>query len=202
MKQPILTQRQLRISRRTLLFAKYSIGFNFVVALGKIAMGLLTGSIFVCVGGCYNIGIVGSKLLAVRGKVNIHTDTNYLRRVAWFVVFGSLSYMSYCIYLALWGSISTRSYNLIVALTISAFVFGQICVYIYGFFVARYTNDTFVKAVKMTNFANILIGLSLVQTVLLGTFDSNINLSLYSGLLGIVTSAFALSVGIIMLVKN
>lgn len=199
--------RQVRGPERWLLFTKGSILLNLGLALGKLAVGVVSGSIFLCINAFYNAGMAAAKRTALYGYRKGHPDaeTNEPQReypaclaVGAIVLASSAIYIIYCLRLFLFGS-DTR-YSDIVSITIAAFTFTEIGLAVYGVAGLRHGREPAMLAVKLVNLATSLISLVLTQSALL-SFTAEGDSSFYNGLSGMLFGGCAMLIGLGMMLR-
>jgi len=182
---------------RTINFAKLSMLINAIIAIGKIGIGIYSLSLFICVNGFYNVGIMLAKHIAVKGS-NEQEQRKYYRYVGLIILVTSTLYMAYCANMAIRGKANV-SYDLITALTIATFTFVELGIAVYGISTARKNNDLVLEAIKRTNFVTARISLVLTQAALLGMSEVE-NAARYCGWTGLLFGGMAVMSGIHMIV--
>lgn len=195
----IQTQYNAAASRTLHLTGISSLG-NLLLGLGKIVSGLLSLSVFVCVNGCYTLGMVLARTCALTGVLrakDVKTQYRYYRWSGIILILASLAYMAY----SGWSYFNPRqtAYHMYVALAIATFTFTEITLNVRGVLVNRKNKTPLLHAIKTINLAASLITLVLTQAAILsfaqgGNHDPSVN-----ALLGLVTGGCAVLLGVYMI---
>jgi divalent metal cation (Fe/Co/Zn/Cd) transporter len=166
-----LSDKQRR-NNRIALFAKISIITNAVMALGKIGMSIYSLSLYLFIGGLFNVGIGVAKAIAVKGHSELKDKKpqEYGHRsyylVGCVVIIASIAYMAYSLRMMNGGQ-SNIEYDLITALCIATFTFVEIGTTVYGIIKIRRDKEPIIEAIKMTNLVSSLISIVLTQSALI-----------------------------------
>ncbi len=152
---------------RAFHLAGISGAWNLFLGLGKIVSGILSFSGFVCVSGCYTIGMVLARYCAVAGAIWADSPKEQYRyyRLAGGVLMGaSLAYMAY----SGWAYFHPKYtvYPKYIALAIATFTFTEIGLNIRGILMNRKDGTLLVHALKTINLASSLILLVLTQSAI------------------------------------
>jgi divalent metal cation (Fe/Co/Zn/Cd) transporter len=184
------------MATRTVNFAKMSMLINAIIALGKIGIGVYSLSLFICVNGFYNVGIMLAKYIAVKGS-NEQEQRKYYKYVGLIIFVASALYMVYCANMAINGKANVN-FDLITALIIATFTFVEIGIAFYGIFKARKINNLSLEAIKRTTFVTARISLVLTQAALLGISEIE-NAARYCGWTGLFFGGMAVISGLHMI---
>lgn len=147
---------------------------NLLLGLGKLTMGLLSLSVFTCVGACYTFGMVAAKSLALAGILqaeNTRQQYRYYKRAGLVLLAASALYMLYAI--RLFVNPETIVYDMNVALGIATFTFTELVVNLHGVRRERHNPSPLMHAIKMINLSASLICLVLTQAAILSFADAN-----------------------------
>lgn len=197
----IQTQYSAAASRALHLTGISSTG-NLLLGLGKIISGLLSLSAFVCVNGCYTLGMVLARYCALAGVLrtkDIRTQYRYYRWSGIILIFASLAYMIY----SGWSWFHPRYtvYHEYIALAIATFTFTEIGLNVRGVFVNRRNKTPLLHAIKIINLAASLITLVLTQSALLSFAGNKEHNPSVNALLGLVTGGCAALLGCYMILR-
>lgn len=165
---------------------------NLLLGLGKIISGALSMSVFVCVNGCYTLGMVLARYCALAGVLrgkDEKTQYRFYRRSGMVLIGASLLYMVY----SGWAYYHPKQvvYHEYIALAIATFTFTEIGLNLRGVTVNRNNRTPLLHAIKTINLAASLISLVLTQSAILafagdGDHDPSVN-----ALLGLTMGASA-----------
>lgn len=199
-------------NKHSIFFAKLSVPFNAMMAVGKISVGIFFYSFFLCFNAFYNIGIAAAKFFALRAFENtgetpgsqtldpgMKHDAAY-RTIGGIVLVSSLVFVIYSIRLFI-GAGSTVRYPQNVAIAIAAVTFTEIIVSMRGVVTTRRNKEPLMQAIKLTNLSSAVISLVLTQTALL-SFTYEGDASIYNGLSGILFGGIAALIGVYMIIKR
>jgi hypothetical protein len=184
---------------RTIQSAKVSAILNAILALGKIALGIYSLSLFVCISGLYNIGIALAKHTTVKTHNEEEPHKSY-KRIGFIILAASVIYMVYCANMAIRGKANV-TYDLITALTIATFTFTEIGFAAYGIGAARKSKNLTIIAAKRINLVTALISLVLTQSALLGMSGTE-NAAKYCGWTGLIFGAVSAVIGLHMVITQ
>lgn len=185
---------------RTLHLAGISSAGNTLLGLGKIISGILSLSIFVCVNGCYTLGMVLARYCALAGVVrarDVKTQYRYYRWSGIILIAASLLYLCY----SGWSYHHPKyiAYPESVALAIATFTFTEIGLNIRGVIINRKNRTPLLHAVKTINLAASLISLVLTQSAILSIAQGGYHDPASNALLGMLTGGCAALLGVFML---
>jgi hypothetical protein len=183
---------------RAVNFAKLSMFLNAFIALGKISMGIYSLSLFVCVGGFYNIGIGVAKYVMVKGHAEKDKRRNY-KCVGIIILLTSASYMAYCLIMSIRNKANV-SYDMIASITIATFTFTEIGLAVRGLLNTRKNANLTLAAAKRISFVTALISIALTQSALLGLSEVE-NAARYCGWVGLLLGGVSAMVGAQMIMK-
>ena len=185
---------------RTLHLAGISGVGNIVLGLGKIASGLLSLSVFVCVNGLYTLGMVLARYCALAGAVRtqeVKKQYSYYRWSGMILIAASLLYLIYSV----WSYFHPKevSYHMYIALAIATFTFTEIGVNLYGMIANRKNRTPLLHAIKTINLAASLISLVLTQSAILAFADGGGHDPSVNALMGLLSGTCAVLLGLYML---
>lgn len=185
---------------RTLHLAGISGVGNILLGLGKIASGILSLSVFVCINGLYTLGMVLARYCALAGAIRTQ-DTGqqygYYRRSGMILIAASLLYICYSV----WSFFHPKevSYHMYVALAIATFTFAEIGVNLYGMIANRKNRTPLLHAIKTINLAAALISLVLTQSAILSFAGGEDHDPVVNALMGMFSGTCAALLGVFML---
>lgn len=176
---------------------------NIFVGLGKLSMGILSMSFFICVNAFYTFGMVIAKYFALAGILkakDVKEQYRYYMLSGTILTISSLLYIAYSI--RLFFHPVTSAFHMYVALAIATFTFTELTINIRGVIIERHNHTPLVHAIKMINLASALICLVLTQTAILSFADTQVDLHpAANGLIGILMGSSATLLGVIMIVR-
>jgi hypothetical protein len=190
-------------SRRTLWFAAAAIPGHLLMAGSKAALLLVTPSLFVLANVLFPLGLAGVKtlvLLADRrrpdGAGSGPDDGAAVIRRAYracglVLVLMAASYGACCLALVL-GAVESPRYEQTVAIGIAA----------HGAVASRRGEDLLREIVKLSNLAGALVLIVLAQTALLSMTESDADISLATGLCGLLVATATAGIGLVMLLRR
>ncbi|MFV0394251.1 MAG: hypothetical protein ACK5LC_07635 [Coprobacillaceae bacterium] len=182
-----------------------SILYNFILAIGKLSLGIYNISFFLCINAFYNLGIALAKIVAIKGFKNSYLyDTHHgYGHAAYrsYIKVGfilSISAFIYILYSArLFIMKEPVDYSNMTSITIALVSFVEIGLAMYGTLTTSKENEPSINAIKMTNLSSSLISLVLTQTAAI-SFMHNDDISFYHGLIGVIFGVIAMIIGIYM----
>lgn len=172
---------------------------SFLLGCGKLALGLLSASLFTCANAFYTFGMVAAKFCALKGiAVPAPKQHTYYRATAGILIAASLCYAFYALRLLLHPE--QPHYDMNLALLVATFTFTEIGLNIRGILMERRSGQLMFHAIKMVNMASSLICLALTQTALLSftATDAAQDFSLANGIMGMLMGSAAALMGIFM----
>ena len=174
---------------RTLHLAGISGVGNILLGLGKIASGILSLSVFVCINGLYTLGMVLARYCG--------QQYGYYRRSGMILIAASLLYICYSV----WSFFHPKevSYHMYVALAIATFTFAEIGVNLYGMIANRKNRTPLLHAIKTINLAAALISLVLTQSAILSFAGGEDHDPAVNALMGMFSGTCAALLGVFML---
>lgn len=173
---------------------------NFLLGIGKLLMGLWSGSFFTCMNALYTYGMVTAKFCALKGiAVPTQKQYSYYRVSAAILIVASLCYALYSFRLLLHPE--QPQYSLYLGLLIATFTFTEIGLNIRGILIERRSGQLMFHAIKMVNLASSLICLVLTQTALLSftAADAEQDFSAANGTMGLLMGSVAALIGAFMI---
>lgn len=176
---------------------------NLFVGIGKLVMGMLSLSFFICVSAFYTFGMVVAKACALGGLVKEKSPEEqyrYYKLSGMILIVTSVLYVIYSTRL-LWYSMVSH-YDKYMGLVIATFPFTELGLNIRGVIVERHNHTLLFHAIRMINLASSLICLVLTQTAILSfTHDSmpDYDPSVSNGFMGILMGTAATLIGCVML---
>lgn len=198
-----LTERFSPNVSRSLKVTGVSWTANIFVGFGKLSMGIVSMSFFICVNAFYTFGMVIAKYFALAGILKAK-DTKeqyrYYMLSGAILTVSSVLYIAYSIWLFFHPMVGT--YHMYVALAIATFTFTELTINIRGVIIERHNHTPLVHAIKMINLASSLICLVLTQTAILSFSDTQIHLHpAANGFIGILMGSCAALLGVVMIVR-
>lgn len=184
---------------RTLHLTGISGAGNLLLGLGKIASGILSLSVFVCVNGLYTLGMVLARYCALAGAVRTQDakkQYGYYRRAGRILIAASLLYMLYSGWS--WFYPKVVSYHMYIALAIATFTFTEIGINLYGMLANRKNRTPLLHAIKTINLAASLVSLVVTQSAILAFADQGYNPAV-NALMGMFSGTCAVLLGVFML---
>ncbi|MDE7263501.1 MAG: hypothetical protein K2N64_02410 [Anaeroplasmataceae bacterium] len=154
--------RGLSFEERTLFHAKFSIIFNFILAVGKVILGFFVNAVFF-VTAVVNGFMMLSRLECYLGVTKPNSKSFWYRNnfIGAFLVLAGVQYTFYMV--MLWISrFETRSYTMIVGIVIAFVSFIELGVAIKGCFNA-YGRGHYYRNIKMTNLCSALTAIALTE---------------------------------------
>jgi divalent metal cation (Fe/Co/Zn/Cd) transporter len=188
-----LLMRENRIER-WLFSAKISIYTNIALAIGKLMIGILSGSVFLCCAALYNVGMAIAKRMAVKGHTLGGIDEQRQCVIAGRIITAaSGAFIIYCI--RMFVGYSAGAYSLHIALAIATATFAEIGISIYNIVAARQMQSLAISVIELTNLASALVSVVLTQCVLLSISGVD-DMSLFNGISGVLFGSAAALIGI------
>lgn len=206
-----------RTYERMILIAKLSVVLNAAMAIGKLALGIYSASLFMVVNALYSVGIGAAKMIAIKGysldeRLSGTSDAAGMRKkeyrhyrwVGLILLCSSVAYAIYCTRLFFGGS--TMQYDMIVGIAIAAFTFLELGMAIHGVLTMRRNREPIFEALKLITLASALITLVLTQAALtsfagVGETGEAMDMSFFNGLSGLVFGGLAALIGLYMVVR-
>ena len=190
---------------RSLQVAGASCIASAAAGMGKLAMGLVSLSLFTCVSAFYSFAMVVAKVVALSALVRGAGRDAQLRScklAGRLLVAASALYMLYSARL-IWNPIE-RGFHLYVAIGIAAFTFFELGLNIRGVLVERRGKEPLFYALKTINLASACISLVLTQRALLaldgGESLTDIHMRA-NVLMGLLMGGFALLLGVRLILR-
>jgi hypothetical protein len=157
-------------------------------------MGIYSLSLFVCVGGFYNIGIGAAKYIMVKSRSEKDQRRHY-KWVGIIILVSSASYMVYCLNMSIQNKANV-TYGIVTSITIATFI-GMA---VYGLLSTRKVANLTLAAAKRINLVTALISIVLTQSALLSLNEVE-NAARYCGLTGIVFGSVSAIAGALMVLR-
>lgn len=172
---------------------------NLLLGIGKIISGILSLSVFVCVNGCYTLGMAIARYCAVVGSVRAKEEKSqyhYYWLSGIVMIFASLAYVSY----SLWSIYHPKivEFREITAITIATITFTEIGVNLSGVLKHRKSKTPLLHAFKTISLGTSLISLVLTQSAIL-SFESKSSNPAVNGILGTIMGGCATLLGVYMI---
>jgi hypothetical protein len=161
-------------------------------------MGIYSLSLFVCVGGFYNIGIGAAKYIMVKSRSEKDQRRHY-KWVGIIILVSSASYMVYCLNMSIQNKANV-TYGIVTSITIATFTFTEIGMAVYGLLSTRKVANLTLAAAKRINLVTALISIVLTQSALLSLNEVE-NAARYCGLTGIVFGSVSAIAGALMVLR-
>lgn len=193
-------------------FTRLSILINALFAAGKIAIGIYSLSLFLCVNGLFNIGVSLSKSIPIRGykkgarriggnqKRDIEEEHRRLYQMGAIFIFASVIYLIYCVHMMASGKSNVR-YDRIVAITIAAVTFTEIGMATRGFLMIRRSREPLIEGMRLISLATSLISLVLTQTALM-SLSQEAGATFYCGLTGVIFGSISAIIGMYLVFRG
>lgn len=173
---------------------------NLLFGLGKIISGALSLSIFVCVNGCYTLGMVMARYCALAGVLKGMDRKTQYRHYQWagiILIIASLLYMSYSSWL--YFHPKQVAYHEYIALAIATVTFTEIGLNLRGVLLFRKSATPLLHAIKTINLASSLISLVLTQSAILSFAEQGQHDPAWNAILGVLMGGCAIMLGLYML---
>ena len=191
-KYDVRGQRYLHITGATVMT-------NILLGLGKIGFGLASFSLFICMNGCYTLGMADARYCALIGTVHAkekHNEFFYYRCAGKIMIAASLLYIIYSIW-SIYDPIQTE-YGEITAITIATITFTEIGLNMRGVIKHRKSRYPMLHALKTIGLGTSLISLVLTQSALF-SFTEGIQHSKVNGFFGMIMGGCAALLGVYMI---
>ena len=172
---------------------------SIVLGFGKICFGLASLSLFICVNGCYTIGMAAAKYCALFGAAHAKEKQGeyfYYRFVGIIMLIASLLYIAYSIQSVFHPN--GTEYGEITAITIATITFAEIGINMRGFLKYRKSDYPLVYALKTIGLSTSLISLVLTQSTILSFVEETQNPSV-NGFLGAIMGGCAALLSVYMI---
>jgi magnesium-transporting ATPase (P-type) len=181
------------------------------MALAKIALGIGTLSLFFCVNGLFNIGILVAIAISLRGyhretreklaklKNSAARSLSCYRHNALVIIFASLTCAFYYLSVLLNGG-SFAVFDMYVGISIAAITFIELGITVGGIISARHDKEPIIESIRFTNLATALLALVLTQIALM-SFSYEGDASYYCAATGVVFSCLCAGIGVFMQVR-
>ncbi len=200
---------KLPAEERVVLFTKFSVPANVLLAAGKALLSLFSLSFFLFVNALYSLGIGLAKFLSLKTHIDVKNaplseteirdrKNRFYALTGWTIAAAAAVYVVYCARLFIFQK-ESASYGTIIGVTIAAITFSELGMAAAGIKSMRRRHEPMLEAIKMTNLASALVSVVLTQTALLSLSEGNH--AVYNGLCGVVFGSLAACVGLFMVVR-
>jgi divalent metal cation (Fe/Co/Zn/Cd) transporter len=189
-----LLSRENRVER-WILFANISVYGNIVLAAGKLAMGIYSGSYFLGIAAMYNIGMALAKRTALKAY---KTGGQPYFAVGAIIAVSGIVFMVYCLRYFFFGN--PMQYTELAAIHIAAITFAEIGFASYGIKAASKVKNQAIFAIKLADLTSALVSLVLTQTAIL-SFTETKDTSFFNGVSGMLFGGIAALIGIYMMIR-
>lgn len=193
---------KISIIKNKHLLSKVSMIKDYIFAAIKIIIGIVIQSYFLSVSGLYSICVGLSKYAFFEGKnvcaeskdeaERIKLQYNYLAKMAFFLLTGSVIYVIYMARLFFYPS--NFNYGEIPAITIAAFAFTEIILAVIHLKKAKGILHSGLRCVNLTSAITALV---LAQVAIL-SFAHNNDASFYNALTGTIFGSICIVISVIM----
>lgn len=181
---------------------------NIVMAFIKFIFSITLPSLWFGVTSGFNIILVLLRVFSIRDyrRMRLEMDVklkrkigfkNYLNNGILLILLG-ITYFLVSVYMYYKGTNTTmHEYLTYLVALISFYSIGSA---IYGMIKYNKNHNPILSGVKITNFANALTSIVLTQVVLLDTFNSDIDVRVANGLMGMAISIIIIVLGLYMII--
>lgn len=178
-----------------LIFTQVSVTSNIILAIGKIIVGVVTGSYFFCVAGCFNFMMGGAKGTCLYGIIR---STKIKRLNTYIGCLLMLAGSVYALYMGKYILFPSESFKFTttLAIAIAAVAFYEMGTAIYGIVKTR-EHTTLYRNIKVINLASSLTAIAFAQVALL-SFNDDIGgaRSQYNGVMGGIVGVICVILGL------
>ncbi len=166
--------RALSFEERTMFHAKFSIGFNLILAVGKIILGFFVNAVFFVTAGV-NFFMMLSRFECYLGATKPHLRSFRFRNniIGTFLTLAGIQYTFYMCMLLI-SRFETRSYSMLEGTMIAFVSFVELGIAIKGCFNA-YGKGHYYRNIKMTNLCSAFTAMALTAMAILSFADSGQN---------------------------
>lgn len=190
--------RSLSFEQRAIFNAKFSIIFNFILALGKVILSLFYG-IFFLVAGIVNIFIMLSKLECFLGIKNPNKMSFKYRNIliSIFLIIAGLQYAIYSTRMLI-SDIEMMDYNMYLGIIIALVSFIEITFAIKGLF-NLYSKGHYYRNLKIINLCSAMTAIVLTEVALMSA-ASETDSSLTDSIFGLCVGILIVLLGIFIII--
>jgi hypothetical protein len=168
---------------------------NVALAVGKLAIGIYSMSLFLCVSALYNVGLAYARRVALKGYGKKQAEYQIYRKVGVVLTISGVIFVIYCLRLFL--HVSEARFSMYESLAIAAITFSEIGAAVYGVVVTGKGYSPILASIKLTSLASSLVSLVLTQSAIL-SFTAEGNMAFYNGLSGMIFGGSAALIGVFM----
>ena len=199
--------KELEKNDQIIFFLFITVIVNVIMAIIKFVFSLTIPSLWFFINAIFSIILALLRIFSIKDyrKMRYEQDIiikkkiglkNYLNNGILLILLG-IAYFSVSIYMYYRGT-NTNMHEYLTYL-VALIAFYSIGSSIYGMIKYRKNHNPILKAVKVTNFANALTSIVLTQVVLLDTFNSEVDVRVANGLVGILVSIIIIVLGLYMI---
>lgn len=176
-----------------------SLVYNFVWAICKIVFGAFSASYFFCVSGASTLLFGFIKKVYLKHFDNEDLDEKLGKSVT-IAIMLMISSALFIFYMArLFFIHEAKEYGLILSITIATSSFVELGFALYNFLQAKKTNDILLQSFRGCSLASSCFAIVLTQVALLSACQTPANT--YNAITGVILGAFALLIGLYLLIK-
>lgn len=190
--------------------------FLFLTTIGNVVMGfiklffsLYLPSMWFFVNAIFNIILALLRTFSIKDyrKMRFENDEkvkskigfkNYLNNGILLMILG-IVYFLVSVYMYFKNPINNMHEYMTYLMALIAF--WSIGSAIYGMCKYRKNNNPIIAATKITNFSNALASIVLTQVVLLDTFGNGVDVRIFNGLMGMISSIVIMGLGLYMFIS-
>lgn len=185
-------------AKRAQIVLLVSLIYNFVWSIAKIVFGVVMSAYFFCVSGASTMLFGFIKQIYL--KTNSADEDEKRGKSITIAILLIVSSALFSFYMArLFFLDESSNYGTILSIAIATFSFFELGMSISNFIKARKANDILLQTFRACNLASSCFAISLTQLALLSATHTPANF--FNALTGVVFGAFAICIGVFMLVK-
>lgn len=179
---------------------------NYILAVVKFAVGVLSLSIFLIASGFYSIGMGVSRGVFLKGfrENNINNEKSKIElytQIGIILLVSSLLYGAYMLRFIFTGYV--LNLGLIIPIAIAAVAFTELVVSIVGIAKALKHHDILYKAISNINLLTALAAIALTQiSILHSKIENASSINIYNGLFGLGVAIIGILIGARMIMKG
>ena len=195
--------------RRTVVSATFSSGFNLVLGVGKLILGIISLSPWFVVNAVYYLLLSACRIQAVRkllGTANIkdryekyNAEFTVYKRSGVFLCLMGAVYFVVCLYMYFNGDRDTRNFNIILA--IATIAFTKIVLSIIGLVKTKGLHNPILSVIKIASFTDAMVSIVVTQCALLSMEGSEHAVS-SSALFGMGCGVMFAGIGVFMILRK
>ena len=197
--------KELEKNDQIIFFLFITVIVNVIMAIIKFVFSLTIPSLWFFINAIFSIILALLRIFSIKDYRKMRYEQNiiikkkiglknYLNNGILLILLG-IAYFSVSIYMYYRGTNTNMHEYLTYLVALIAFIGSSI----YGMIKYRKNHNPILKAVKVTNFANALTSIVLTQVVLLDTFNSEVDVRVANGLVGILVSIIIIVLGLYMI---